>query len=266
MSWALFKYNIKNNYFIWILLTSIFIFYFSIILTMYDPESMKALDEVLEMLPEAMVKALGFADFGSTLYSYLASYLYGFLVFLFPIILSIIINHRLVAVLTDKGSMAYLLATPNSRTKIIITQMLFSLVSISVMFILYTLISIVFAQIMFPNELDIGKYLLLNLNTLILYFAIGGIGFFASTIANDTNFSLGIGVSVPVLFLVFQMLGNADNKLSFFHGLTLFSLLNTEAIENDIPFVIISIIVSLLIAVILYGLSIYIFRKKNLYV
>ena len=60
MSWALFKYNIKNNYFIWILLTSIFIFYFSIILTMYDPESMKALDEVLEMLPEAMVKALGF--------------------------------------------------------------------------------------------------------------------------------------------------------------------------------------------------------------
>ena len=149
MSWALFKYNIKNNYFIWILLTSIFIFYFSIILTMYDPESMKALDEVLEMLPEAMVKALGFADFGSTLYSYLASYLYGFLVFLFPIILSIIINHRLVAVLTDKGSMAYLLATPNSRTKIIITQMLFSLVSISVMFILYTLISIVLLKLCF---------------------------------------------------------------------------------------------------------------------
>lgn len=263
---ALFKYNIKNNLFIWSLLNVIFIFYCSIIIAMFDPESMKALDEVLKMLPESLVKAMGFSGFGTTLYSFISSYMYGFLIFFFPMICSIIINHRLVAVFTDKGSMAYLLASSNSRIKIIVNQMLFSLISMTIMFVLFTSISILIMTIMFPNQLDIGSFILLNINSLVLYYAIGGIGFFASTIANDTNTSLGIGVSIPVMFLVMQMLGNADDKLKFFHSLSLFSLLKPDAILNDMPFVIISLIVLLLISTILYGLSIYIFNRKNLYI
>ncbi len=86
------------------------------------------------------------------------------------------VNHRLLATHIDKGSMAYLLSTPNSRKTVAVTQAVYSLASIALFFTLVTGMGIGVSQAMFPGELEIGTFVILNLYVIVNYFAIGGIG------------------------------------------------------------------------------------------
>ena len=266
MSWTLFKSNIRSNRFIFLLISLIFFFYMAIIMTLYDPDQIDALNEMLAMMPETMIRAMNFSTLGNTLLTFISDYIYGFLVFLFPMIMVITINHRLVAVLVDRGSMAFLLASPLSRKKIILTQMAFSIVSVSALFFLNTLFSILLANRMFPGELELGKFILINLYALIMYYAISSICFFASTIAQEAKTSLSIGVGVPVGFLVLQMLGNADDSLSFIGNLSLYALFDPSAVILGTGFMVTGMVVLFSFAVVFYGLSGVIFIRKNLYV
>lgn len=263
---ALFKADIRNNRFMWILLTSILCLYMAIILTLFNPQDTAGLDEMLELLPEAIIKAMSFQITGSSLVSFMSGYMYGFLIFLFPMILSIVINHRLIASMVDKGSMAYLIATPNSRMKIALTQTIFSILSISSMFIVSTFFSVIVSEIMFKGYLDIGKFIILNLYTLSMYFAIGSIGFLASCIADDSRTSLGIGAGLPVGFFVLRMLGNSGEKLSFAGKLSMYYFFDPDKAITGDNFYITGVIVFILIALILYTAGIFVFKKKNLYI
>ncbi|MDQ2086655.1 ABC transporter permease subunit [Herbivorax sp. ANBcel31] len=264
MSWTLFKTNMKTNRFIWIVLTCIFCFYFATIIAMFDPEGTEALDEMLDMLPESMIRAFGFDEFGSTLLTFISSYMYGFLVLLFPMVLSIVINHRMIAAHVDKGSMAYLLSTPNSRIKIALTQAVFGLTSITLFFTVTTSFAIVISQTMFPGLLDIGKFIVLNVYALLMYYAIGGIGFFASCISNESKLSLSIGVGIPVGFLVLQMLGGVDEKLTWIKNLSLYALFNPDKLIEGSNFAYIGMATFVLIAAFLYIAGISIFNKRDL--
>ncbi|MTI95722.1 MAG: hypothetical protein FH749_09610 [Firmicutes bacterium] len=117
MSWALFKANIKANRTIWIIMTVIFFFYFAIMVSMFDPEGLEAWDDMLAMMPEGFLKAVGWEMIGTTLLAVLGTTMYGFLIYLFPMVISVVVNHRLMASHIDKGSMTFLLSTPNSRKK-----------------------------------------------------------------------------------------------------------------------------------------------------
>lgn len=266
MIWPLIKSNFKEHKFIWILLTSIFIMYFIIILSMYDPESLEAMQAMIAMLPIELVRAMGFEDMGTTLLTYLSGYMYGFLIYLFPMILTIVMNHRMIAGLVDKGSMAYLLTTPHSRIQIVTNQMAFGLFAIIDMFVVTTLVTISFASILFPGELEIGKFLYLNLHAIILYSAIGAICFFGSALANEAKQSLSIGVGIPVAFLVLQMIANAGDSLSWVKYFTMYTLFDPNEIIAFSARSTFSAIALIGIAVILYGAAILVFDKKNLYV
>ena len=156
MSWTLFRANIRDNRTIWIIMTAVFCFYISIMVGMFDPAGAEKFLEMMEMMPEALLNAFGMAQIGSTLVSFIAGSLYGGIVFLFPLVVSIVVNHRLIASHVDKGSMAYLLATPNTRTKIASTQALFSLASITALFTGATTLGIVISGAMFPGH-QIGR-------------------------------------------------------------------------------------------------------------
>lgn len=117
MIWPLFKYNIKTNRFLWLLLLAVMFMYYSIIISMFDPENIEALTKMLELFPKELMDAMGFSQFGTTLLTFVVGYIYGFLIFLFPLILTVVINHKLVASMVDKGSMAYLLSAPFQESK-----------------------------------------------------------------------------------------------------------------------------------------------------
>ncbi len=265
ISWPLFKYNLRQNRTLWLITLAIFAMYLMIIMTMFDPDMVDSLEKMLELLPEGLVRAMGFETFGTTLLTFIANYIYGFLVFLFPMIYSVMVNHRLIAQHIDKGSMSYLLATPNTRRKLVLTQVAFSVLGVTALFGAATVLALVSAAIMFPGAMEVGKFILLNLYTVAVYLAVGGIGFLAGCLLEE-RISLAVGAGLPVMFLFFQMLGNAGDKLAWLGKLSLYYLFDFDRLfapeQNVLP----QAGALLAIAAVTYALAVRSFEKRDMHV
>lgn len=262
-SLTLFKRDIKSNYKLILIFLAILTLYSVSIVYMYDPKTTSAFEEMAKSMPEVM-KAFGMASVGSNLTEYIANYLYGFIILMFPIIFIIILGNKLVISYVDKGSMAYLLATPNKRVKIAFTQAVFMWVASAILLIYTTGIIIFFSNSLHGGDLDIKTFIIINVSLYFIQIAVSGICFFASCISNDIKLYFTIGAGVPILFYLLQALANVGDKLKNLKYFTLFTLFNTGDIIAG-KSLIIPIGVSLIIALVFYGAGIYIFSKKDLY-
>jgi ABC-2 type transport system permease protein len=263
LSKPLLKATIKQNLIVFLIIVAVLMVYLPIIITMYDPATQESLNEILKVMPQGLIAAMGFNEIGGSLIDFIASYFYGFLILLLPMIYTIIACNRSIASHVDKGSMAYLLSTPNTRSKIARTQALFIIISTTIMIGITTLVGLLLSNTSFPGKLDVKSFLLLNLGSLLLYYALTGIGFFASCLFNDTKNSLMIGAGLPVAFLVIQMISDVGEKTSFLKYFTLFTLFDPDKIIVGEGFIL-QFIVLILIAIIMYGLGFYVFRKRDL--
>jgi ABC-2 type transport system permease protein len=229
-SFPLFRTTVKSNYVIWFIFAAILMMYFSIIATMYDPEAMDSMEAMLEALPPQLVEAMNFSIIAPSLLGFLAGYFYGFLILFFPLIYMVIMADRMIAKHVDNGSMAFLLSTPNSRAKIAFTQAVFLVGSLTLLIGFVTVIGILVSETMFAGELEVGRFILLNVGAALLYFALSGIGFLASCLFNQSRYSLALGGGVPVLFFLANLLAGADEQLSGLKYGTLLTLFDPTAI------------------------------------
>ena len=183
---------------------------------------------------------------------FLSSYFYGFLIIMFPMIFDIILANRLIAKQVDRGSMSNILATPNTRNKISLTYMTSMLIGVTVLISFNTVVGIIAAEANFSGQLDISKFIVLNIGALLLHYAISGICFFASCFFNDTKNSLAVGAGVPIAFFLIQMLANMGGKLENMKYLTMYTLFNPDGIIAGETNAIISIIILGVISCVLY--------------
>lgn len=260
-SLTLFKREMKANNKLLVIFIYILTLYISMIVYMFDPNSSNAFDDIAKLMPGIM-KAFGFSG-GNTLIGFIATDLYGMIVLMVPVVFSIILGNKLVAGYVDRGSMAYLLATPNKRVKLALTQALCLWVSIGILITYATAAIIFFSAIMHPGMLDIGKLILINVVIYFLHIAISGICFFASCISNDTKRSFTIGAGIPIAFFLIQMLANMGGKLENLKYFTIFTLFNTSDIIAGKSLVF-PILILASVAIVLYGIGIYIFSKRDL--
>ncbi|MEG0379106.1 MAG: ABC transporter permease subunit, partial [Eubacterium sp.] len=210
----LLKKSFKVNLKVLLIFSVVLALYLSIIIGMYDPASLDNMAKMLELLPKQMVSALNFnLASNNSLDGFIASYFYGFLIFLVPMVFNIIVSNGLIAKYVDQGSMAYLLSVPNSRGKVVRTQAMVLILDNVILMSCVTVLGIVISAIMFPGDLDVGLFFKINAGALLLQLAISSIGFFFSCLFSDTRYSLGFGAGIPILFLLIQMLGDVGDKL-----------------------------------------------------
>lgn len=262
ISLTLFKKDIKSNYKIILLFFAILTLYSVSIIYMYDPKTTNAFEEMAKSMPELM-KALGMDSVGTNLTEYIANYLYGLIILMFPIICIIILGNKLIASYVDKGSMAYLLATPNKRAKIALTQAVFMWIASAALLIYTSVLIIFFCNTLHGGDLDVKTFIIINVVLYFLQVAVSGICFFASCISNDTKFYFTIGAGVPVLFYLLQALANMGDNLENLKYFTLFTLFNTSDIIAG-ESIIMPIVIFLFVAIVFYGFGIYIFSKRDL--
>lgn len=263
ISMPLLKREIKSNYKLFIIFAAVLTMYISIIIPMFDPEIGEALAEFEKAMPE-MMAAFGMSNPGTTLIEFINTYLFGFLFIVFPMIFEIIIANKLIAKYVDSGSMSYLLATPNKRGKIAITQAVFMLLSIGVLILFITLVGIISSEIYFPGDLDIKKYILMNIGLYCLHIAISGLGFFASCISNDTKVSYSISVGIPIGFFIIQLLANMGGKLENLKYFTIFTLFDADKLIKGEVSGIWMFMILLAVGIILYVTGILRFNKRDL--
>lgn len=262
-NYALYKQGIKSNFKMFLIFLAVITMYITLIITMYNGDMAELMQQFAKDMPE-MMAMMGMNGITSTLIGFIISYLYGFILIIFPMVFYIMLSSRLVASLVDRGSMAYLLASPNKRNKIIFTQMKVIGTYIFILILYSTILSIVTCEIMFPGQLGIKGFLILNLGLIALHFAISGICFFASCIFNDMKNTLTVGVGLPLFFFIVQMLANMGGKLEPLKYATILTLFDPYKLIDGNKTSYIFIGVLLVISIVLYGSSILIFRKRDL--
>ncbi len=260
---ALLKHDVKSNWFLFIVMLSIMLMYMSVISMMYDPASMDAMNDLLSAMPRQLISAMGFDDLGSTLTEFMASYYYGFIILMFPMIYCMMMSGRLISKYVDRGSMAYLLACPKRRSDIAFTQALFTILSLLLLFGVVTLGGFVFCEASFPGLLELDKYVKLNYNAFFLFLAISGICFLCSCSFDEAKVSSALGTGIPLGFYVVHMLANVGDRLAWLRNLTIFSLYDADKIMGGSS-VALQGVVLIAIAIAAYVSGIMIFSRRNL--
>lgn len=263
MSWTLFKMTMRKNWPLLLIFFAVIAMYITVMISMYNPDDEKLLASMLEMFPEELMNAMGFGDVVNGLTEYLASWLYGMLVFAFPMVYCIILGNRLVAKMVDNSSFAYLLSTPNSRAKIILTQGVYALTSIFILFIALFGLGVVASEISFPKLLDINGFLKLNLMTMLLNMLAMMICFFFSCLFNETRFSLGSGGGFLIISFLMNMLGSANEKLVVLKKLSIYGLYEPVGIIRGEPYIAIYFLY-FAFSLLLFIAGVLIFNRKNL--
>lgn len=259
----LFKMNFKKNWVLLLIFFGVLLMYMSVMISMYDPEDMEAILSMMDLFPAELFQAMGFSGLVTDLTSYLASWLYGMLMIGFPMVYSIILGNRLVAKMVDNGSFAYFLSTPSSRIQIIITQGLYALLSMLLLFAAVTAAGIGLSAAMVPGHLNQGAFLRLNGVTLLVNSLVLMISFFFSCLFNETKLSLGFGAGVPITFLLMNMLGSAAPEAEILKRFSIFGLYDPLEVARGEQVLGVAVIYLLSIAV-LFTAGVIRFHKKQL--
>ena len=265
LNWTLYKREVKNSVKMLVIFGAVITMYVAIIISMYDPEMMASLDQFYELMPELMA-SVGMSAGATTLIGFMISYLYGFILLLFPMLFCILRGNGLVAKYTDKGSMATLLAAPVKRKTVALTQMSVLISGILILMIYATGLEIIIAETSFPGELVISELLKLNAALMCLHLFIGSICFLASCVFSDTKYSIAFGAGIPVLMYVLQMLANTGEKAEAAKYFTLFTLFNADGVVAGESNAIICAVVLGIGAAVLYAGGIIVFCKKDLHI
>ncbi len=264
MNKTLFLVNLKSNWGIMLFVALFLMIYIGTAVTMYDPESVDTMEQMFKLLPEGMLKAFGFDNLGTDLTGYLGHYLYGFIAIVFPLIYLVITANKLVAKHVDTGSMAYLLTTPATRINVVVTQTIFLIFGLVLIFVVDIGILIALSASMFPGLLDVGNFLVLNFVTLMSLIVAGGVSFFFSCFFNDSRFSLALGGGIPIAFFVFKMVSEIGEELSNLKYLSLFSVVQIDKILENPAYGIGIGLVLFAVSLLLYAAAAFVFNKKSL--
>ena len=262
---ALYKREMKGSIKLLIIFGAIMTMYVSIIINMYDPQMMKTLDSFAEVMPELMA-SVGMKANAANLLGFMVSYLYGFILVIFPMIFCILLGNALIAKYVDKGSMVSLIAAPIKRRTIAFTQMKVLVSGIVLLILSNTIVELICAESGFPGKLDIKELVILNGGLLCLHLLIGGICFLSSCIFSDTKYSIAFGAGIPTFMYVLQMLANVGGNAEKAKYFTFFTLFHPDGLIAGESSAIVGAFVLFMGAVMLYAFGIMIFERKDLHI
>lgn len=224
---ALFKKEVKSSWKLFSVIALLLAMYIVIIITMYDSSIQETLDRFVVLMPKLM-ESVGMKAGGEGLLAYLSSYLYGFILILFPLVFSTLTANRLIARYADNGSLAQLLAAPVTRGAVARTQIAVQVSGIVLIILYITLLEIGTAAWSFPGALDRAGLFRLNGGLLALHLFIGAFSFFFSCLFSDQKQSLAFGLGIPTIMYVMKMLDNVG--VGWTKYLTVLSLYRPEGL------------------------------------
>lgn len=208
---------------------------------------------------------------------------YGVMATLLPAVFILISSNKLFASQVDRGSMAYVLSTPTRRSKVAMTQMVFSVLTIVLMFAITTIAHIAVntnsplslelagsgAGITgLTGDLTTGMIVKVNLSAMVVCLAMSGVCYMFSAIFNQSKYSLGFSgtfVGVSVLANMMAMFGSLGvEALENFKYVSICTLYDYQSILTGGDDWIVKGAVALAIAVVTYLVGSVWFCKKDL--
>ncbi|MCD9024736.1 ABC transporter permease subunit [Cohnella silvisoli] len=225
----------------------------------------KAIDELVQTMPEGVGKAFGLNGFGSA-EAFISGEYYGLILVLILSIVCVQVSTQLMAKLVDQGSMAYLLSSPTTRGKVAFTQA--SVLTTGLFLIMaVTTIAGFAGNAWFLGDgyvFDTSKFIQMNVAAFLLFFAVGGVSFLVSSLSNDEKKALSISGLITFGFFSLDLVGKFSEKIDWVRNISIFSLYKPGEIINGnadlaVPFLILAVI-----GLVSISLAIVLFRKRDL--
>lgn len=264
INWTLFRREMKAGWKLVVIFLAVLTLYIICVISLYDPATMAMLDGFAEAMPELMA-AVGMKAGAANLMGFMISYLYGFILLVFPMVFSILRSSALMVKYVDRGSMAALVGAPVKRYTIAFTQMCSLLFDLVLMIIYITVLELGTCRWMFPGELPLSDLLMVNTGLLFLQFFIGAVGFLASCAASSVKYSALFGAGIPVLMYIFQMIAGVGGEGERMKYVTIFTLFDPSGLAAGELSAAGKAAVLLAGAVVLYSAAIMTFCKKDLH-
>jgi len=227
-------------------------------------ENAKAIDSVVQSMPEGIGRAFGLNGFG-TAEAFISGEYYGLILVLILSIVCVQLSTQLMAKLVDQGSMAYLLSSPTTRVKIALTQALVMTTGLFLIIAITTIAGIASRTWFLEGfEFDTTRFIQMNISAFLLFFAVGGITFLISSLANDEKKAVGISGFITFGFFSLDLIGKLSTQLDWMKSITIFTLYRPGDIINGKADLLTSYTALLAIGLVSIALAIIIFRKRDL--
>lgn len=263
ISKTLFLRETKSNYKIILIFLAVLTMYGSMVVAMFDPKLGESLRAMAESMPQ-IFSAFGMTSVSNTLIEFIASYLYGMIFVFFPLIFIILVSNRIMARYIERGSMAYLLATPTKRSTVAFTEALFLIMGCFVLTVYVTVLCITTSAILFPGDLDVGRFIILNIGLFGVFLCFSGICYCSTCLFSDSKYPYGIGASLCVVFVLVKMISQVSEKADKFKYATPLTLFDTSGIIKAETSAYLGIVILYAIGIILYGIGIRYFSRRDL--
>ena len=195
---------------------------------------------------------------------------------LLPMIFVIMTANGLLAGQVDSGSMAYILSTPTKRSKVTITQMLYLILAVLLMYVCICTTSIVCMEIIKDSEITITmeEMIEFNIGAFFVMFAVSGICYLSSAIFNREKNSISVGGGLTMFFLVCSILGLFGEKvipsairidaMNYFNYASIITFFNVNSMLNGTNDYIGGLAILFIIGLITYIIGIIKFDRKDL--
>lgn len=263
MNSTLFAKELRANAFVAAIIAAVLAMYIGVIVSMFDPDLGASLDMMMESMPE-LFAAFGMANAATTLTDFLINYLYGFLLTMFPFVLILIMVNKLMVRYIDRGTMAYLLATPNSRTRIAVTLASVLVAVLVLLVAVTTALEVGFSEALFPGDLDTEALLRMNAGLLALWVFLAGMCFFSACLFSNAGLALWAGGGLGILFFLMQMVGQAGDKFEWLKDVNPLMLYDATGLAASEDGAIGGAVALGVVGVVLFAAAVAVFDRRNL--
>ncbi|PFG14645.1 ABC transporter permease subunit [Bacillus sp. es.036] len=223
------------------------------------------LNELMESMPESFLAAFGMEGGFQHVSDFIAGEYYGLLYVVILSIFCLMTASQLMARHIDRGSMAYILATPNSRKKIAFTQALVLITGLLIIGLTTALAGVIGTEILIEDKpFEAMTFMNVNLVGILLFYVISGYSFLFSSMLNDERQALGISGLLTIVFYGMDLVGKMSDKLDWMVHLSLFSTFRPVEIARGSVDVWPTATFLFLLGTVLYAVAILIFSKRDL--
>lgn len=225
-----------------------------------------AINDLLLAMPEGVSKAFGLNNGFASAEAFISGEYYGLILVLILSIVCVQMSTQLVARLVDRGSMAYLLATPTTRRKVAFTQALVLTTALLIIMAVTTLAGFAGNAWFLGSEYEFNGSRFLQLNTVafLLFFAVGALSFLVSCASNDEKKALGISGAITFGFFTLDLLAKISGQMEGLRFLTIFTLYKPSGIVGGSAEVLQASLILLLIGLLAFTVGIQMFRRRDL--
>ncbi len=222
--------------------------------------------DLLKVIPQEMLKALGMQGDMTNLNEYLNMNYYNSIHLYIMIVFVVIFSTKLVAKLIGDTSLVYYLNSSVSRKTFLRSQMV--TFYLGLLFILLSSISCgLLSKIIFANNVNIDIYYFIKINVTIiaLFSFLGSMCLFISSFAKNGSESIAYGATLVIFQYIVDMFRKMSSQLEGAKYITVFTLYNTEKINNSHSYFIVSSLILVAVSIFICAGSLVYFNKRDLY-